>query len=59
MDRYEEALKALIGEKQQGHKPAKVVEADNTNVVDLVSTLRVSLSGKDKVNADLLAIIQA
>jgi len=48
VDRYEEALKALIADKQKGHKPAKVAEPDDTNVVDLMSALRASLAGKDK-----------
>ncbi len=46
VDRYEEALKALIAEKRKGHKPAKVAEPDDTNVVDLMSALRASLAGK-------------
>jgi len=37
VDRYEEALKALIEDKQKGHKPAKVAEPDDTNVVDLMA----------------------
>ena len=48
VDRYEEALKALIEEKSKGHKPAKVAEPDDTNVVDLMSALRASLGGKGK-----------
>jgi DNA end-binding protein Ku len=48
VDRYEEALKALIEDKKKGHKPAKVDEPDDTNVVDLMSALRASLSAKDK-----------
>jgi len=48
VDRYEEALKALIEEKTKGHKPAKVEEPDESNVVDLMAALRASLSGKDK-----------
>src|SRR6201996_800098 len=48
VDRYEEALKALIEDKKKGHKPAKVAEPDDTNVVDLMSALRASLSTKDK-----------
>jgi DNA end-binding protein Ku len=48
VDRYEEALKALIAEKEKGHKPAKVAEPDDTNVVDLMAALRASLGGKDK-----------
>ena len=46
VDRYEEALKALIEDKKKGHKPAKVAEPDDTNVVDLMAALRASLSGK-------------
>jgi DNA end-binding protein Ku len=48
VDRYEEALKALIAEKQKGHKPARVAEPQDTNVIDLMSALRASLAGKDK-----------
>ncbi len=48
VDRYEQALKTLIAEKQKGHRPAKVAEPDDTNVVDLMSALRASLAGKDK-----------
>jgi DNA end-binding protein Ku len=44
VDRYEEALKALIEDKKKGHKPAKVAEPDDTNVVDLMS----ALGAKDK-----------
>jgi len=51
VDRYEEALKALIEDKKKGHKPAKVAEPDDTNVVDLMSALRASLAGKDKAAA--------
>lgn len=46
VDRYEEALKALIEEKKKGHKPARVAEPDDTNVVDLMSALRASLAPK-------------
>lgn len=46
VDRYEEALKALIEDKKKGHKPAKVAEPEDTNVVDLMSALRASLGGK-------------
>ncbi len=46
VDRYEEALKALIEDKKKGHKPAKVEEPDDTNVVDLMAALRASLGGK-------------
>jgi DNA end-binding protein Ku len=48
VDRYEEALKALIEDKKKGHKPAKVAEPDDTNVVDLMSALRASLEAKAK-----------
>jgi len=46
VDRYEIALKALIEEKKQGQKPARVAEPDDTNVVDLMSALRASLAAK-------------
>ncbi len=45
-DRYEEALKALIADKQKGKKPAKVAEPSQDNVVDLMAALRASLEGK-------------
>jgi DNA end-binding protein Ku len=48
VDRYEEALKALIADKKKGHKPAKVDEPEDTNVVDLMSALRASLGAKGK-----------
>ena len=48
VDRYEEALKALIDDKRKGHKPAKVAEPDDTNVVDLMAALRASLGAKGK-----------
>ena len=48
VDRYEEALKALIEDKKKGHKPAKVAEPDDTNVVDLMAALRASLNAKGK-----------
>jgi DNA end-binding protein Ku len=51
VDRYEEALKALIEDKKKGHKPAKVAEPEDTNVVDLMSALRASLAGKEKGKA--------
>ena len=46
VDRYEEALKALIAEKEKGHKPVKSEEPEDTNVVDLMAALRASLQGK-------------
>jgi DNA end-binding protein Ku len=48
VDRYEEALKALIQDKKTGQKPAKVAEPENTNVVDLMAALRASLGAKGK-----------
>jgi DNA end-binding protein Ku len=55
-DRYEEALKALIAEKQKGHKIEKVEQQDDTNVVDLMDALRRSLgqepAGKGKGKAE-------
>jgi DNA end-binding protein Ku len=46
VDRYEKALKALIAEKQKGHKPVAAEEPEDTNVVDLMAALRASLGGK-------------
>lgn len=46
VDRYEEALKALIAEKQKGHRPVAAPEPEDTNVVDLMAALRASLQGK-------------
>ncbi|WP_174301246.1 Ku protein [Caulobacter sp. S45] len=48
VDRYEEALKALIEDKKKGHTPAKVAEPEDTNVVDLMAALRASLNAKGK-----------
>src|ERR1700743_3181489 len=48
IDRYEEALKALLEDKKKGHNPAKVDEPEDTNVVDLMAALRASLSAKAK-----------
>ncbi len=48
VDRYEEALKALIEEKKKGHVPAAAPEPENTNVIDLMAALQASLRGKDK-----------
>lgn len=48
VDRYEEALRALIEDKKKGHKPARVAEPDDTNVVDLMAALRASLGGQTK-----------
>jgi DNA end-binding protein Ku len=51
VDRYEEALKQLIEDKKKGHKPAKVDEPEDTNVVDLMAALRASLGAKGKTSA--------
>jgi DNA end-binding protein Ku len=48
VDRYEQALKKLIADKQKGHKVAAVAEPEDTNVVDLMAALRASLGGGDK-----------
>jgi DNA end-binding protein Ku len=42
-DRYEEALKALIKEKQKGHKIEAVAEPQEADVGDLMDALRRSL----------------
>lgn len=42
-DRYEEALKALIAEKEKGQTPVEATEPADTNVVDLMEALRRSL----------------
>ena len=55
VDRYEEALKALIAEKKKGRKPAKVEAPDESNVVDLMEALRASLDGKSKSSASAKA----
>lgn len=51
VDRYEEALKALIADKRKGHKPVAAAEPDDTNVVDLMAALRASLAGKAPAKA--------
>jgi DNA end-binding protein Ku len=48
VDRYEQALKALIAEKEKGHKPVAVEEPEDTNVIDLMSALRASLRGRER-----------
>jgi DNA end-binding protein Ku len=48
VDRYEEALKKLIADKQKGRKVAAVAEPEDTNVVDLMAALRASLGAQDK-----------
>jgi DNA end-binding protein Ku len=42
-DRYEEALRALIKEKEKGHKIAKVEEPKEAEVIDLMEALKRSL----------------
>jgi DNA end-binding protein Ku len=48
VDRYEEALKKLIADKQKGRKVTAVDEGEATNVVDLMAALRASLAGKNE-----------
>ena len=43
VDRYEEALKALIASKQTGQKPTAIAEPEDTRVTDLMAALRASL----------------
>jgi DNA end-binding protein Ku len=45
IDRYEEALKALIAAKRKGGQPAKPAEPRDTDVGDLMAALRASLQG--------------
>jgi DNA end-binding protein Ku len=46
VDRYEEALRRLIADKQKGRKPVRAAEPEDTNVVDLMSALRRSLDAR-------------
>ena len=48
VDRYEQALKALIAEKQKGARPVKSSEPDEAQVIDLMSALKASLQGAAK-----------
>jgi len=48
VDRYEEALKALIEEKKEGGGPEPIEEADDTNVVNLMEALRTSLAANGR-----------
>jgi DNA end-binding protein Ku len=50
IDRYEEALKALIQEKQKGRTPVRAPEPKDTNVIDLMSALKKSLHAKPETN---------
>ena len=45
VDRYEEALKALIASKQTGQKPVRSAEPEDTQVTDLMAALRASPQG--------------
>ncbi|WP_426030563.1 Ku protein [Caulobacter sp. DWP3-1-3b2] len=55
-DRYEDALRALIAQKEKGGKSKVTVEEpDNTNVVDLMEALRKSLGQKPGMAAVKLA----
>ena len=51
VDRYEEALKALIAEKEKGEKPVAAEAPEDTNVVDLMAALRASLRHDGPKNA--------
>ena len=51
VDRYEEALKALIAEKERGEKPVEAEAPEDTNVVDLMAALRASLRQSGPKNA--------
>ena len=52
VDRYEEALKALIAEKREGEVPVPVEEPqDTTSASDLMAALRASLRGKTAATA--------
>jgi len=46
VDRYEEALRALIEQKKKGHRPVASPEPEDTNVIDLMAALRASLGEK-------------
>jgi DNA end-binding protein Ku len=46
VDRYEEALKKLIAEKQKGHQIVAAEEPEDTNVIDLMSALKRSLQDR-------------
>ena len=42
-DRYEDALKAMIADKQKGHRAEAVADPPDTNVIDLLAALKASL----------------
>ncbi|MEJ0049250.1 MAG: Ku protein [Rhodospirillales bacterium] len=50
VDRYEQALKALIAEKEKGQKPVAAEPPEDTNVVDLMAALRASLKREGPQN---------
>ena len=54
VDRYEEALKGLIAEKEKGHKPVAAEAPRDTKVVDLMEALRASLQ-RNAVSSDKAA----
>jgi DNA end-binding protein Ku len=51
VDRYEQALKALIAEKEKGQKPVEAAPPEDTKVVDLMAALRASLRGQNRPDA--------
>ena len=51
VDRYEEALKALIAEKSEGAEPVSVEEPEDTTPSDLMAALRASLQGRTEPRA--------
>ena len=56
VDRYEEALKAMIQDKKQGHTPARPTPPEDTNVIDLMAALRASLDAPaDRKQAKTMA----
>ena len=50
-DRYEDALRALIEEKEKGHGVRKVEEPKEAEVIDLMEALKRSLGGGDRRKA--------
>ena len=48
VDRYEQALKALIASKQKGMAPVRAAEPSDTNVADLMAALKASLQAPTK-----------
>ena len=51
VDRYEDALRALIRDKQRGKRPVKAEEPKSGEVIDLMAALRKSLGVKGKGGA--------